>query len=185
MIRGKATSIFNNGDNLIVSRVNDETFTISEGIVYLGGDAIFFEGQSFPVRNTSFPFRIGIQVEGLPSSSPPVKTYNIAKAGSSIKPADVFDSVEQAATPYDLSKSKLVPIGYNFDDRIRIKNPFKSLAIVEQQRGKVIVKQHTYGPLIFIPIQEYDYGDDYVSLRTLGSSSVPAYYNIDKRLFLK
>jgi hypothetical protein len=183
MIKGKAPSIFNNRDNLIVSKVNDETFSISKGIVYVGGNIVFFEGLSFQAE-LSFPFRIGIEIEGLPSSSSPMQSYSIATAGSSIRPADVPYSVEQAPTPYDLSKSKVVPIAYNFDNR-KIKNPFKSLAIVEQKKEKIIIKQHTYGPLVFIPIQEYDYKDDYVGIRTLGGLTYSFYLNIDKRLFLK
>lgn len=181
MIRGKYPSIKSDSNSLIVSKVDDSTFTISEGVVCMGGNIIFFEKESFRC-DVGFPFRIGIEVEGVPTNKSDILTSFYAKAGNTMEPPDIKSKDVYAPTPYDLSKLKPVPIGYNFDNR-KFKNPFKSLAIVEKKLETVIVTQHTYGPLVFIPMLGSSYENDYVIFNKGNLADVQS-IKIDNKLIL-
>jgi hypothetical protein len=184
MIKGRAPSVINQNNTLIVSKINDSTFEISKGIIYVGGHSIFFEGETLRTDSLSFPFRIGIEIEGLPDGQTDVKTYNIAKAGSALKPADIPTYFKQAPTPDGFSSLKAVPVGYNFDNR-KVKNAFKSLAIVEQVLESIITTQHSYGPLSFEPIEISSYKEDFIAFTSPGGYANVSYYTIPDKLFLK
>ena len=189
MIKGNFPSIIVKSNTLIVSRIGESKFNISEGIIYLGGHSIFFETQTIDTDSISFPFRIGIEIEGLPTSTYQVKTYNITQAGKTLEPADVPSFYKEAPIPDNFSNSKVIPIAYNFDNR-QVKNPFKSLATVEQYKSSIIINQHSYGPLRFKPFQHYTYKDDYIFFAdrralTEGSEFYTNWYSIPDQLFLK
>lgn len=186
MIKGNFPSIIVKNNTLIVSRVG-ELFYISEGIINLGGFSVFFENQTVNTDSISFPFRIGIEVEGLSTETYEVETYSITKAGKALEPADVASSYKVAPVPDDFSNLEIIPMAYTFDNR-EIKNPFKSLATVEKNGDSIIINQYTYGPLQFTPFHHSTYKDDYMAFsfpRMNPNGFYSSYFTLDDKLFLK
>jgi hypothetical protein len=167
MINGRVPSVLNQNNTLIVSKINDSTFKISKGIVYVGGYCIFFEGETLRTDSLSFPFRIGIEIEGLPDRQTNIKTYGLTKTGSTVLTLDTPTNFKQAPTPVGFSNLKAIAVAYNFDNR-KVTNAFKSLAIVEQVSESIITTQHSYGPLTFIPTETSSYKEDYVLFTSNG-----------------
>lgn len=166
MIKGKNPSIFFQNNILTVSKIDNETFNISNGVVFVGGNTLFFEQQSVNISSLNFPFRIGIEIKKPTIKVKDVTTYNIAEVGKNIKPADVSSKLSLAQLPNDFSKLDLTAKAYDFNDR-KVENPFKSLAIVEKKNENIILNQHTYGPLIFVPVYKYSEDKQYVYIKDL------------------
>jgi hypothetical protein len=170
MIKGKAPSVTLEKNTLVVSYLGSSKFKISEGMVLVGGSPFFREEEEFEIDDLDFPFRIGIEMEGVKENTVSVLAYDAAIAGQNLTIDPI--AVSRASLPDNFSNpsflelEKPVVVGYSFDNR-NFRNCFKSLATVEENgEGQGIrIIQHTYGPLFFRPSQTSYYGVDYFGIR--------------------
>ena len=169
MIKGKCPSIIFEKNTLVVSYLGSSKFKISEGMVLVGGSPFFREEEEFEIEDLCFPFRIGIEMEGVKENTVKVLAYDVARAGSDLTIDPIV--VNKASLPNNFSNpsfldlEKPVVVAYSFDDR-NFRNCFKSLATVEEneQDQGIRIIQHTYGPIFFRPAQTSYYGGDYFGL---------------------
>jgi hypothetical protein len=168
MIKGKCPSIIFEKNTLVVSSLGSSKFKISEGMVLIGGTPLFIEEQELETDNLNFPFRIGIEIQGLKESDKVVDAAGLAKAGQNI-PLNVT-RYSLPSLPDDVSKLEPVLVAYNFDNR-SFKNSFKSLATVEEKEESIIINQHTHGPLFFKVQQTSSYKEDFVGVVDAGDSA--------------
>jgi hypothetical protein len=171
MIKGKCPSAILEKNTLVVSSLGSSKFKISEGMVLIGGTPLFIEEQELETDNLNFPFRIGIEIQGLEESDKVVDAAGLAEAGRNILLN--VTSYSLPSLPDDVSKLEPVLVAYNFDNR-SFKNSFKSLATVEEKEESIIINQHTHGPLFFKVQQTSSYKEDFVgSVDADESASLP------------
>jgi hypothetical protein len=175
MIKGKTPSVTFEKKTLVISSLGSSKFKISEGMVLVGGSPFFREEEEFEIGNLGFPFRIGIEMEGVKENTVSVLAYDVALAGSNLTIDPIV--VNRASLPDNFSNpsfldlEKPVVVAYSFNNR-NFRNCFKSLATVEENEEDqgIRIIQHTYGPLFFRPAQTSYYGVDYFGIRKLLSN---------------
>ena len=84
MIKGKCPSIIFEKNTLVVSSLGSSKFKISEGMVLVGGSPFFREEEEFEIEDLCFPFRIGIEMEGVKENTVKALAYDVARAGSDL-----------------------------------------------------------------------------------------------------